>query len=92
VIGKSRELLVPASAKLRLAKSIHIREKVLLGEGISSESEYLMALEDFKSAEARYIALREKISYDGEWSLREKKKLWRSINLTCKPPIKSCWH
>lgn len=74
VIGKSRELLIPASAKLRLAKSIHIREKGLLEKGISSESEYLMALEDYKSAEARYIALREKISYDGEWSLREKKK------------------
>jgi cobalt-zinc-cadmium efflux system membrane fusion protein len=74
VIGKSRELLIPASAKLNLAKSIHIREKKLLREGISSESEYLMALENFKSAEARYIALREKISYDGEWSLREKKK------------------
>ncbi len=74
VIGKSRELLIPASAKLRLAKSIHIREKGLLEKGISSESEYLIALEDYKSAEARYIALREKISYDGEWSLREKKK------------------
>ena len=74
VIGKSRELLIPASAKLRLSKSIHIREKGLLEKGISSESEYLIALEDYKSAEARYIALREKISYDGEWSLREKKK------------------
>jgi cobalt-zinc-cadmium efflux system membrane fusion protein len=74
VIGKSRELLIPASAKLRLAKSIHIREKGLLEKGISSESEYLIALENYKSAEARYIALREKISYDGAWSLREKKK------------------
>mgnify|MGYP002628585483 CR=1 FL=1 len=74
VIGKSRELLIPASAKLRLAKSIHLREKGLLEKGISSESEYLVALEDYKSAEARYIALREKISYDGGWSLRQKKK------------------
>ena len=74
VIGKSRELLIPASAKLRLAKSIHIREKGLLEKGISSESEYLIALENYKSSEARYIALREKISYDGAWSLREKKK------------------
>lgn len=74
VIGKSRELLIPASAKLRLTKSIHHREKGLLEKGISSESEYLIALEDYKSAEARYTALREKISYDGSWSLREKKK------------------
>lgn len=74
VIGKSRELLIPASAKLRLAKSIHLREKGLLEKGISSESEYLVALEDYKSSEARYIALREKIAYDGAWSLRQKKK------------------
>ena len=74
VIGKSRELLIPASAKVRLTKSIHHREKGLLEKGISSESEYLIALEDYKSAEARYTALREKISYDGSWSLREKKK------------------
>lgn len=74
VIGKSRELLIPASAKLRLAKSIHLREKGLLEKGITSESEYLVALEDYKSAEARYIALREKISYDGDWSLRQKQK------------------
>ena len=74
VIGQSRELLIPAHAKLRLAKSIHHREKGLLEKGISSESEYLLALQDYKSAEARYIALREKIAYDGEWSLRQKKK------------------
>ena len=74
VIGQSRELLIPAHAKLKLAKSVHSREKRLLEKGITSESEYLLALEDYKSAEARYIALREKIAYDGEWSLRKKKK------------------
>ncbi|MBT5551667.1 MAG: HlyD family efflux transporter periplasmic adaptor subunit [Nitrospina sp.] len=74
VIGKSRELLIPAYAKLRLAKSVHLREKGLLEKGITSESEYLLALEDYKSAEARYIALREKIAYEGEWTLRQKNK------------------
>lgn len=74
VIGKSRESLIPAQAKLRLAKSIYNREKGLLEKGITSESEFLLALEDYKSAEARYIALREKIAYDGDWSLRQKKK------------------
>ena len=73
VIGKSRELLIPAYAKLRLAKSIHLQEKGLFDKGITAESEYLLAWEDYKSAEARYIALGEKISYDGEWFLREKK-------------------
>jgi membrane fusion protein, heavy metal efflux system len=74
VIGKSRESLIPAQAKLRLAKSIYNREKGLLEKGITSESEFLLALENYKSAEARYIALREKIAYDGDWSLRQKKK------------------
>ncbi len=84
VIGKSRELLIPASAKLGLAKSIHLREKGLLEKGISSESEYLAALEDYKSTEARYIALREKISYDGAWSLRQKKKTMEIDQLNLK--------
>jgi membrane fusion protein, heavy metal efflux system len=74
VIGKSRELLIPAYAKLRLARSIHLREKGLLEKGITSESEHLLALEDYKSAEARYIALREKTVYEGEWTLRQKNR------------------
>lgn len=73
LIGKNRELLIPAYAKLRLAKSIHLQEKELFKKGITAESGYLLAWEDYKSTEARYIALREKISYDGEWSLRKKK-------------------
>ena len=81
VIGKSRETLIPAYAKLRLAKSIHEREKSLLEKGITSESEYLQAWEEYKSAQARYIALREKIFYDGEWSIRQKKKTLELDNL-----------
>ncbi len=73
-IGKSRELLIPAYAKLKLTKSVYLREKNLLKKGISSESEYLLAEEDYKSAEARYIALREKIAYDGPWTVRQKKR------------------
>ena len=74
VIGKSRELLIPAYAKLRLAKSIHLQEKGLFEKGITAETDYLLAWEDYKSAEARYIALREKISYDGDWSSSRKEK------------------
>ncbi len=84
VIGKSRESLIPAYAKLKLAKSVHLREEGLLEKGITSESEYLLAWEDYKSAEARYIALREKISYDGEWSLRQKKKTLEMDQLNLK--------
>jgi len=73
-IGKSRELLIPAYAKLKLTKSVYLREQKLFEKGISSQSEFLLAEEDFKSAEARYIALREKIAYDGSWTVRQKKR------------------
>jgi cobalt-zinc-cadmium efflux system membrane fusion protein len=73
-IGKSRELLIPAYAKLSLAKSVYLREKKLFAKGISSESEYLLAVENYKSGEAKYIALREKIAYDGQWAVRQKKR------------------
>ncbi len=74
VIGKNRELLIPAYSKLQLADSIYRREKQLHEKGISSESEYLLALEDYKSAEAKYVALREKIEYDGDWTIRQKQR------------------
>ena len=73
-IGRSRELLIPAYAKLSLAKSVYLREKKLFAKGISSESEYLLAVENYKSGEAKYIALREKIAYDGQWAVRQKKR------------------
>jgi cobalt-zinc-cadmium efflux system membrane fusion protein len=73
-IGKSRELLIPAYAKLKLTKSVYLREQKLFAKGISSQSEFLLAEEDYKSAEARYIALREKIAYDGSWTVRQKKR------------------
>ena len=73
-IGRSRELLIPAYAKLSLAKSVYLREKKLFAKGISSEAEYLLAVENYKSGEAKYIALREKIAYDGQWAVRQKKR------------------
>ena len=73
-IGRNRELLIPAYAKMKLAKSVYLREKNLFTKGISSESEYLQAEENLKSSEAKYLALREKISYDGNWAVREKKR------------------
>jgi len=73
-IGESRELIIPAYAKLKLAKSVYLREKKLFKKGISSESEYLLAEENYKSTEAKYIALREKIAYDGPWAVLQKKR------------------
>jgi cobalt-zinc-cadmium efflux system membrane fusion protein len=73
-IGKSRELLIPAYAKIKLAKSVYLREKKLFAKGISSESDYLQSEENLKSSEAKYLALREKIDYDGNWAVRQKKR------------------
>ena len=73
-IGKSRELLIPAYAKLKLASSVFQREKILFEKGISSELEYLQAEENLKSSEAKYMAVGEKIDYDGKWSVRQKKR------------------
>lgn len=73
-IGKSRELLIPAYAKMKLAKSVYLREENLFQKGISSESEYLQAEENYKSGVAKYRALREKIDYDGKWAVRQKKR------------------
>ncbi len=73
-IGKSRELLIPAYAKMKLARSVFHREKSLFGKGISSKSEFLQAEENLKSSEAKYMALREKIDYDGKWAVRQKKR------------------
>jgi cobalt-zinc-cadmium efflux system membrane fusion protein len=72
VIGESRKLVIPAYSKFQLADSVYKREKLLYEKGISSKSEYLLSLEDYKSAEAKYLALREKISYDGDWAIRQK--------------------
>ncbi|MCH8156832.1 MAG: efflux RND transporter periplasmic adaptor subunit, partial [Nitrospinae bacterium] len=80
-IGKSRELLIPAYAKLSLAKSVYLREKKLFNKGISAESEYLLAVENYKSGEAKYIALREKIAYDGQWAVRQKTRTYEMEEL-----------
>jgi len=74
VIGESRKLLIPAYSKFKLADSVYQREKQLHQKGISSKSEYLLALDDYKSAEAKYLALREKISYDGDWTIQQKQR------------------
>jgi len=74
VIGESRKLIIPAYSKFKLADSVYQREKKLNEKGITSESEYLLAFEDYKSAEAEYLALREKISYDGGWAIRQKQR------------------
>jgi cobalt-zinc-cadmium efflux system membrane fusion protein len=57
-----------------LADSVYQREKQLHGKGISSKSEYLLALDDYKSSKAKYLALREEISYNGDWTIQQKQR------------------
>lgn len=84
VLGESRAQMIPAYATLIRAKAVYELEQSLYQKKISSRSEYLLAMEDYKSAEARYIALREKIAYDNQLALLEKQKALEKANLEIK--------
>jgi membrane fusion protein, heavy metal efflux system len=73
-IGKSRNELISAYAKSNLAESAFKREKRLFKKGIAAESDYLMAIEKNKSAEAKLVSLKEQIAYDGKWGVKQKKR------------------
>jgi len=73
-LGDSRSTVVPAFSRLVRAKSVYEREKSLYEKKISSKSEYLLAMEEFKSAEAKYLSLREKVVYEGNLALLDKKR------------------
>ena len=81
LIGENRSLLLPAYAKIKHTKAVYIREKRLFEKKISSESEYQQALENHKSAEARYLSLREQMEYDGSWTVLQKKRSVEVANL-----------
>jgi cobalt-zinc-cadmium efflux system membrane fusion protein len=84
VLGESRAQIVPAYGRLIRSKAVYERELSLYKKKISSKSEYLLAMEEYKSAEARYIALREKIAYDNKLALLEKQKRLEQANLEIK--------
>ena len=84
VLGESRAQIVPAYATLIRSKAVYEREQSLYKKKISSRSEYLLAMEDYKSAEARYISLREKIEYDNRLALLEKQKRMEHASLDIK--------
>jgi cobalt-zinc-cadmium efflux system membrane fusion protein len=87
VIGENRSRLLPAYAKIIHAKSVYFREKGLFEKKISSESDYQLALEDYKSAEARYLSLREQIEYEGSWTLLQKKRASEVSELNLKTTV-----
>ena len=84
VLGESRAQIVPAYGRLIRAKAVYEREQSLYQKKISSKSEYLMAMEEYKSAEARYIALREKIAYNNKLSLLKKRQNLETSELNIK--------
>jgi cobalt-zinc-cadmium efflux system membrane fusion protein len=84
VLGESRAQIVPAYGRLIRAKAVYEREQSLYKKKISSKSEYLMAMEEYKSAEAKYIALREKIAYANKLALLEKRQRLETAKLNIK--------
>ena len=84
VLGESRAQIVPAYATLIRSKAVYEREQSLYKKKISSRSEYLLAMEEYKSAEARYIALQEKIAFDNKLALLEKQKNLENAKLAIK--------
>ena len=84
VLGESRAQIVPAYGRLIRSKAVYERQLSLYKKKISSKSEYLLAMEEYKSAEARYIALREKISYDNKLALLEKQRRLEQAHLEIK--------
>ena len=84
VLGEARAQIVPAYATLVRARAVFEREESLFKKKISSRSEYLLAMEDFKNAEAKYLALREKIAYDNRLALIEKQKNVENAKLEIK--------
>ena len=91
VIGENRSKLLPAYAKIIHAKSVYVREKGLFEKKISSESEYQLALEEYKSAEARYLSLREQIEFDGSWSVLQKTRAAEVSELNLKTAVQKLY-
>lgn len=74
ILGAVRAQLIPAYEKWKQTRAAFLREKKLFEKKISSESDFLMAREQYQSAEAQYNALREKIAYDNRLILLERKQ------------------
>ena len=84
VLGESRAQMVPAYARLIRTQAVFERERSLYKKKISSKSEYLVSMEEYKSAEAKYIALREEIAFDNKLALLEKQKHLENAELGIK--------
>ncbi|MFQ5716195.1 MAG: efflux RND transporter periplasmic adaptor subunit, partial [Nitrospinales bacterium] len=74
-LGDSRARLIPAYMKSKRSRATYLREKSLFEKKISSESDYLRALEEYRSAEAVYIAMIDTIAHQSSHIFREKQKV-----------------
>ena len=83
-LGHSRAQIVPAYAKRMRTQAVYERERSLYQKKISSRAEYMIALEEFQTAEAQYHALREQVDYQGKLGLLEKKQALEMAELNIK--------
>ena len=81
LLGEARALIVPAYAKFLHLSLVYQREKELYAKKISSESDFLLAREQFESARARFHTLREKIEFDSHLTLLNKRHLAEKAEL-----------
>ncbi|PIQ96663.1 MAG: hypothetical protein COV67_08345 [Nitrospinae bacterium CG11_big_fil_rev_8_21_14_0_20_56_8] len=80
-IGEGRAKLVHAYARLRLARTVFEREENLYRKNISSQSEYLAALEDLRITEATFLALKENTAFDVHRELLERQRKFTTAEL-----------
>lgn len=68
------DLLIPAYTQMTLARSTYEREKELVDKKVSAAADFLRADQDYKSSEAQYFALAEKVRFDSTYELHKKER------------------
>lgn len=68
------DLLIPAYTQMTLAKSTYEREKELVARKVSAAADFSRADQDYKSSEAQYFAIAEKVRFDALHELHEKER------------------
>jgi len=90
-LGQAKAEFLEVQAKLELAQSIFKREKELYEQGVSSQSDYLSALSELKSAQASYAAADKRLRLFGLetnqiGSIKDEKENGGFANLVLRAP------
>ena len=83
-MGQNRAVLVSAYAELVYTRSVYEREKTLLAQKISSQSDFQTAGAAYKKAQATYVALRDSASFETMKSLFEAQRSRRNQEFSVK--------